>query len=207
VTSVDLSSAVDANQDNFPQSDRHRIFQADVMQLPFAPAQYDVVFCLGVIQHTPSPEATIAKLFEQVRPGGWLVIDHYTYGLGYLTKSAALFRLVLRRMSPEQGSKWTNRLVATFFPLHRAVRNHRLAGLLLSRISPISCYYGKLPLTDRSQLEWSLLDTHDGLTDWYKHFRTRKAIKRVLDNLGTVDTWCEYGGNGVEARGRKSASR
>ena len=37
VTSIDLSDAVDANQENFPQCETHRIAQADVLQLPFAP--------------------------------------------------------------------------------------------------------------------------------------------------------------------------
>jgi 2-polyprenyl-3-methyl-5-hydroxy-6-metoxy-1,4-benzoquinol methylase len=62
VTSVDLSSAVEANQENFPQDERHRIIQADVLRLPFPQGQYDTVFCLGVIQHTPRPEETLEKL-------------------------------------------------------------------------------------------------------------------------------------------------
>src|SRR5437016_3317155 len=49
VTSIDLSEAVDANQENFSQNETHRIAQADILQLPFAPQQFDVVFCLGVI--------------------------------------------------------------------------------------------------------------------------------------------------------------
>ncbi|HWC73198.1 MAG TPA: class I SAM-dependent methyltransferase, partial [Gemmatimonadales bacterium] len=47
VTSVDLSNAVEANQENFPQNDRHRVVQADLLRLPFAPRQFDLVFCLG----------------------------------------------------------------------------------------------------------------------------------------------------------------
>jgi len=70
VTSVDLSSAVDANQANCPQSERHRVVQADVVRLPFAPRQFDVVLCLGVVQHTPDPERTIEQLYANVRPGG-----------------------------------------------------------------------------------------------------------------------------------------
>ena len=95
LTSVDLSSAVEANQENFPQDDRHRVVQADVLRLPFAPRQYDMVFCLGVIQHTPNPDQTIAMLFDQVRPGGWLVIDHYTHELSRYTKTVPLVRQVL----------------------------------------------------------------------------------------------------------------
>ena len=203
VTSVDLSTAVDANQENFPQDERHRVLQADVRRLPFDAESYDVVFCLGVIQHTPSPEETMAKLYRHVKPGGWLVVDHYTYTVSQLTKTLPLFRLVLRRMSPARGLRWTERLVRVFLPLHRAVRKHRLAQALLSRVSPVLAYYHVLPLDDDLQRQWALLDTHDALTDWYKHLRTRGQIRRTLERLGGVDIWCEYGGNGVEARCRR----
>ena len=55
VTSVDLSTAAEVNAENFPPRPSHRVAQADVLRLPFAPRQFDVVFCLGVVQHTPSP--------------------------------------------------------------------------------------------------------------------------------------------------------
>src|SRR5262245_14526583 len=79
VVSIDLSDAVEANRDNFPPNELHQIAQADIEHLPFRPETFDVVFCLGVIQHTPNPEYTIACLFEQLKPGGLLVIDHYTF--------------------------------------------------------------------------------------------------------------------------------
>jgi SAM-dependent methyltransferase len=203
VTSVDLSSAVDANQENFPQNERHRIAQADVRQLPFAPQQFDVVFCLGTIQHTPDPEQAIAKLYEQVRPGGWLVIDHYTRSLSTITKLSPLYRQVLRRLSPARGLQWSERLVNVFFPLHRAARHNRIAQAILSRVSPVLAYFHLYPLSDELQREWALLDTHDALTDHYKHYRTQDQIRRTLEDLGVADIWCEYGGNGVEARGRR----
>jgi 2-polyprenyl-3-methyl-5-hydroxy-6-metoxy-1,4-benzoquinol methylase len=203
VTSIDLSSAVEANQENFPQDQHHRILQADLLRLPFAPGQYDVVFCLGVLQHTPNPEEAIKRLYAQVTTAGWLIIDHYSYSLSHFTKSAPLFRRILRRMPPEKGLKWTERLVEIFFPLHRAARKSRIAQALLSRVSPVLSYYHALPLNDDLQRRWSLLDTHDSLTDWYKHFRTKGQIRRVLEGLGGVEIWCQYGGNGVEARCRR----
>jgi SAM-dependent methyltransferase len=48
VTSTDYSAAVEANQENCPQGDRHRVVQADIRSSPFAPGQFDVVLCLGV---------------------------------------------------------------------------------------------------------------------------------------------------------------
>jgi len=55
VMSVDLSVAVDANARNCPISENHRIAKADLTRLPFAPRQFDVVICIGVIQHTRIP--------------------------------------------------------------------------------------------------------------------------------------------------------
>jgi len=200
VTSVDLSEAVDANQENFPQDDRHRVAQADLLRLPFAPRSFDVVFCLGVVQHTPRPEQTIAALYEQVRPGGWLVFDHYSRRLQWWLGTAPLFRVVLKRLPSERGLAATKRLVDLLLPLHR---RGGVTATLARRVSPVQAYYGKLPLTDEAQREWALLDTHDALRDWYKHFRTRDQIERTLRDLGLVDVSCVEGGNGIEARGRR----
>lgn len=99
VTSLDISSAVEANQTNFPQNESHRIVQGDIMHAPFSVGGFDMVICLGVIQHTPNPEATMVKLFEQVRPGGMLVIDHYTTEIRRWTKiTALLLRLGIKRL-------------------------------------------------------------------------------------------------------------
>ena len=203
LTSVDLSAAVEANQENFPQDARHRILQADVRRLPFAPGQFDVVFCLGVIQHTPDPEQTIRRLYEQVKPGGWLVIDHYAPSLSEFTKSAFFFRLLFRSMAPATSLRWIRTLVGTLLPLHRAVRNRLLARVLLTRVSPVLAYYHALPLSDDLQRDWALLDTYDSLTDRYKHFRTKSQLKRHLERVGAEVAFCEYGGNGVEARCRR----
>lgn len=208
VTSTDLSSAVEPNQANFPQSARHRVVQCDINRMPFAPGQFDVVMCLGVIQHTRDPERTIADLYRQVRPGGWLVIDHYRHALSTYTKfTAILLRPVLKRLPPAQGIAATKALTRWFFPLHRAVRRHKPLQMLLSRASPILTYFHALPeLSDEHQYEWAELDTHDSLTDWYKRLRSRRSIRRTLTALGAQDLWVERGGNGIEARGRRPAA-
>ena len=201
VTSVDLSEAVDANADNFPSGPVHRIAQADVEALPFAPRQFDVVFCLGVIQHTPSPERTIGRLYDHVRPGGILVIDHYRYQLRRFTQLAPLFRQVLRRLPPARGLRITEWMVRKLLPLHRRAGN---LAPLVSRISPVASYYRTYPqLPNTVQYEWALLDTHDSLTDWYKRLRTRKQILRTLLELGAEVELCARQGNGIEARARR----
>jgi 2-polyprenyl-3-methyl-5-hydroxy-6-metoxy-1,4-benzoquinol methylase len=205
VTSTDLSSAVEPNKANCLLSDRHRILQCDINQLPFRPEQYDMVVCLGVIQHTMNPERTIEDLYKQVKPGGWLIIDHYTQSVAYYTKlSEWVLRPILKRVSPARGLSVTKALTRGFFPLHRAARNAKPLQMVLSRFSPLLTYYHLFPqLNDQLQYEWAELDTHDSLTDFYKHLRSPRSIRSTLQGLGAQNIWVQKGGNGVEARCQK----
>ncbi len=203
VTSVDLSSAVEVNAENFPVGPSHSVAQADILALPFAPRTFDVVLCIGVIQHTPNPELTISRLYDHVKPGGWLIIDHYTYEVGWYTKTAPLFRMALKRLPTDVSMRVTERLVDGLLPLHKRVARTPLRSIVF-RLSPLLTHYATYPeLDDELQRQWALLDTHDSLTDYYKWFRTRHQIRQTLERMGVVDVWCEYGGNGVEARGRR----
>jgi hypothetical protein len=51
--------------------------------------------------------------------------------------------------------------------------------------------------------EWALLDTHDGTTDFYKHRRTVREIKKIIEKIGATNIVVSPGGNGVEAFCRK----
>jgi len=208
VTSVDLSTAVEANADNFPLGPAHRIAQADILHLPFQPRQFDVVLCLGVIQHTPQPERTIQALYEHVKPGGTLAIDHYTFTFSRITSPKPLLRACLKRVSPLTATKVIQRLGNVFLPLHRRARNHYPAWFLLSRISPMTTYYRMYPdLPENLQRDWALLDTHDSLTDWFKRLRSPRQIRATLESLGLREIWCASGGNGVEARGKRPSAQ
>jgi 2-polyprenyl-3-methyl-5-hydroxy-6-metoxy-1,4-benzoquinol methylase len=206
VTSIDLSAAVESNAVTFPPSACHRIAQADILSLPFREQSFDLVLCLGVVQHTPNPERTIAALYDQVAPGGTLVIDHHTFSIGWYTKTAPLFRQWLKRLHPVAAFAVTDRLVNALLPLHKRVARIPILRSVVARISPVLSYYVAYPqLSDALHREWALLDTHDVLTDHYKHFRTARSIRRTMERLGMQSVWCELGGNGVEARGRRPA--
>jgi hypothetical protein len=100
----------------------------------------------------------------------------------------------------------TTALTKLFFPLHKAVRRVRPAQMLLSRVSPVLTYFRAFPeLNDRLQYEWAELDTHDSLTDWYKHLRTPREIEKALRALGSQEICVALGGNGIEARCRRPA--
>jgi hypothetical protein len=51
--------------------------------------------------------------------------------------------------------------------------------------------------------EWAILDTHDTLTDVYKHLRSAEDIADHLQRCGMVGIQTANAGNGVEARAWK----
>lgn len=204
LVSSDMSSAVEVNIENFPLSENHTVIQADINDMPYEDETFDVVVCLGVIQHTPDPEQTIKSLYQLVKKRGSLVIDHYTFTRSSLFRLAPLYRMNLRKKSAEITIPATRKLVQKYLPLHKKFAGNKIMNVLLNRISPVITYYDAFPqLNDQQQEEWALLDTHDSLTDWNKHFRNKKQIIDTLQQLGATEIWCEYGGNGVEANCKK----
>jgi SAM-dependent methyltransferase len=209
--SFDISAAVEANADNNGAS-QFTLVQADIRHIPFAKQSYDVVMCLGVIQHTPDSEQAIAKLWEMVKPGGLLVIDHYAWNRWRLPPpmgdAGQFYRQVLLRMPAEKRWPAVRKIVDFWFPLYWRFRDNPVMRRVLPRLGGINFYYPDLPLKTReAHYEWSLLDTHDAMTDYYKRFRTVGSIRQTLEQLGAeqINAWA--GGNGVEAFCRKPAAQ
>jgi 2-polyprenyl-3-methyl-5-hydroxy-6-metoxy-1,4-benzoquinol methylase len=211
VVAADLSAAVDANYENCGTAEEYFVCQADIRRLPVAPRSFDVVLCLGVVQHTPQPEETIEALATYVAAGGLLVIDHYSRDYP-ATMPRRVLRDLLLRMPPERARRVALGTARALLPVHRALWQRRRGfGRLrryLGRVSPVVDYYEAYPeLGTKLLSEWAVLDTHDTLTDRYKHLRGPDEIRETLMRLGLADIEVNVGGNGVEARARATTGR
>lgn len=209
VFAADLSTAVEANYQNCKEYPDYFVCQGDILDLPVLPEQFDIVVCIGVIQHTPDPEASMAVLCTYVKPGGLLVIDHYTYGYPITSLRRALRSFLLKK-SKTFSMRFCQALTAILWPIHKILwKMKAIAGIesLRSRFirySPIVDYYQSYPqLNTKLLYEWAVLDTHDTLTDCHKHLRRAEEIKYHLESCEMVEVEAVYAGNGVEARARK----
>jgi SAM-dependent methyltransferase len=216
VFACDLSRAVESNHANFRGRAAYFVCQADLMTLPIAPASFDVVVALGVLQHTPRPEAAVPALVGALRPGGLLVLDHYArpHGAGRAWRIAAalsprsVLRHLLLALPPRLAQAAAGGLTRALLPLHRRMwrRGPVVDRLRLAfrRVSPVVDHYDRLPELSPDQLaEWAALDTHDALTDRHKHLRTGDEVRASLAAAGLVEIEVAYAGNGVEARALK----
>ncbi len=217
VFAADISSAVDANRENCAAATGYFVCQADIVHLPLPSEQFDIVACIGVIQHTPDPEATMVALCSHLKPGGRLFIDHYPPNYP-MTLSRRLLRRFLLTRSSVYSLRFCTNLVGWLWPLHRLMwRIFRASPLgrlpllpkvrsLFLRLSPLVDYHDAYPQLGAELLRtWALLDTHDTLTDVYKHLRSREQIETHLSRCGMETIETALAGNGIEARARKPA--
>ncbi len=52
-----------------------RLVEADVREMPFEDASFDLVFDFGTFFHTPGPEAMLAEIARVLAPGGTLICE------------------------------------------------------------------------------------------------------------------------------------
>lgn len=210
VHAFDLSDAVEANYENCSHFNFFFIYQADICNLPFYTQQFDIVVCVGVIQHTPSPEDTIKNLCLNLKSGGILIIDHYTHGYP-IGRTRRILRSFLLKRSRTFSMRFVSCITNILWPIHRITWKFRTKWVFkkfryyLLKLSPLIDYQDSYPQLSKNLLyQWCLLDTHDTLTDYYKHLRSAEEIKQALINCGMTDIKVIYAGNGVEASAIKN---
>jgi ubiquinone/menaquinone biosynthesis C-methylase UbiE len=190
--SVDYSNAVEANyKNNGHHQNRLQLFQASVYEMPFAKAQFDKVFCFGVIQHTPDVQKTVQSLIEMAKPGAEVVVDFYCVN-GWWTKVQAkyIFRPITKKWNNE---KLLNKIeknidwminTTTFF-------NKIGIGRFINRFIPICDIKGTMPknLSKKELREWCILDTFDMFSPQYDQPQKITTVKKWFQQNGMEQVW------------------
>lgn len=77
VIGVDRSRSVAAARTNTADLSSAVILQGDILSLPFPPASFDHVFCIGVLHHLPDPREGFLALARLLKPGAKISIWVY----------------------------------------------------------------------------------------------------------------------------------
>ncbi|NNL66617.1 MAG: methyltransferase domain-containing protein [Myxococcales bacterium] len=202
--SFDLSNAVDKNREIHRTARNHHLAQASIAEAPFVPQSFDLVFCFGVIQHTPDPEGFFRSLIPFVKPGGLLCIDVYAAHPKQTSHWKYLVRPFTRHMDHETLLHGIERAAEVLVPISRQVRRIPVLGKPLSRFVPIFVhdgFMGKVPRED--EVRHAVLETFDALSPAYDKPRSRRTLRRWFEKAGFehIETFCEM--NALNsARGR-----
>jgi SAM-dependent methyltransferase len=184
VIALDYSSAVEACWANNRDKGNLEVVQGDIYSLPFDPASFDFVYCLGVLQHTPDVEAAFEELPKQIRAGGRLAVDIYPKLWRNALSSKDWVRPLTKRMNPERLFRLVERdIVPTLLPISRLVGRLPF-GRQLRRLIPVSNYEGIFPLSREQLQEWAVLDTYDMLAPRYDQPQTAETLHQWFADAG-----------------------
>lgn len=164
VVAVDLSDAIFVNVAN--GAENLVLAKANLLDMPALAKKFDVVFCRGVIQHTPDPAGAIASLHQWVSADGVVVFDVYARGrLGPLEAKYIWRKVIPGLMSYESFERFLDRHAASLLRLRWKLKP-MLPGKtkrLLDYVLPVWDYRNVLPLDDDALIEWGKLDTLDAM--------------------------------------------
>ncbi len=203
LVTFDYSTAIDQNRENNGRFPNVTFAQGDLLAPPVAPASFDRVFCLGVLQHLPSPDDGFASLAKVVKPGGSLVVDCYQRTPIALLHWKYVLRPITRRMPRDRLYAIIERGVPPLLPAWKGLR--RIGGRYATRLLPIVSY-SQLGIPDDLNRAWSILDTFDMYAPRYDNPRSLATVERWYRRHGFVDVEVAYGPNGIIGRGRKASA-
>jgi len=178
VFGVDLSLAVEAAAANLRAWPNANVFQADLFRLPFPDAAFDLVYGIGVLDHTPDTRAATLALPRLLRPGGtlaiWVYSRHLADRLPHLLSVA--YRQVTRRLPPD-------RLLALCQILAPLGRLHRIP--VLGHLT-----YCLLPVSKHPDPECRILDTFDWYAPQFKWRHTYGEVTAWFREAGLEEIRC-----------------
>ena len=82
VTGIDLTeTAIEITKNRFKQKNLKGIFKTDDAEnLSFSDNMFDIVYCFGILHHTPNTKKSINEIRRVLKPGGKAIIMLYAKG-------------------------------------------------------------------------------------------------------------------------------
>lgn len=201
VTTFDYSTAVDANRANQCVSAQLHFFQGNIFRIPLTEGSFDKVLCLGVLQHTPDPEAAFRSLVRYVKPGGQLIVDSYRRSIPALLQWKYILRPITRRMRKETLYQVVATTTPKLVPVARMLR--RVGGRVGARLVPI-VEYSHLGLAPEINKDWAILDTFDMYSPAHDHPQSITTVRKWFEGAGFSRVHVRHGFNGVVGSGDRT---
>lgn len=210
VIGIDMSEAVEMAAEKTTDLANVHIVQADVFNLPIRSWQFDFIFSIGVLHHTPDTKAALSKLIPLLNETGSIAIWLYPRWPAVFEIYNRLLRAVTTRMNLDTLHRFAVALEPLGLLKWRLLtsdhRWQRLLGQLL-RAATIGVSYHP----DR---EIRICDTFDWFAPVYQWHHTDAEVESwlrefALDDIINLSHGQEHYqfnyGNGVNFRARRGA--
>jgi SAM-dependent methyltransferase len=180
IVGIDISSAIDAAQENLVDRENVHFVQASIYELPFGEGTFDLCYCIGVIQHTPDPEKSLRQLARIIKPGGKLAVTIYPRKPWTKLYSKYWLRPFTKRMRKETLLRLIERVMPVAFPVTDVLFRIPILGRVFMFVIPVANYVNEKQLDRSQRYSWAILDTFDMLSPFYDQPMTEAEAQSVL---------------------------
>jgi 2-polyprenyl-3-methyl-5-hydroxy-6-metoxy-1,4-benzoquinol methylase/uncharacterized protein YbaR (Trm112 family) len=203
VVGVDISNAVDAARASLKGCRNLHFMQASIYDLPFRRGVFDGCYCIGVIQHTPDPQAALRALPRVLRAGGRIAVTIYERKPWTLLNMKYLVRPITKRMDKQRLLALIKGAMPVLFPVTTLMFRLPIFGPLFNFAIPVANYTNERALTTGQRYDWAILDTFDMLSPQYDQPQTFEEVEAALSSAGIVELQ-RLANQGLDVAGIKS---
>lgn len=175
VVGIDMSAAVDAAYENLKGRGNIHIIQADIFHLPLRRGNFDRIYSIGVLHHTPDTRLAFGELIPLLAEGGEISI--WVYGKSIRNPIALCLSDLYRMITTKMPRDKLLNLAKCAKPLGKIYRVPGL-GTALNTLLPIS------PHPDP---EWRWLDTFDWYSPRYQFRHTSGEVRTWFEEAALED--------------------
>ena len=178
--SIDLSSAIYYNVSL--QNENIIFIKSDFNKLKPS-KKFDIVFCRGVLQHTPFPMNSLKNIHSFVKKDGYVFFDIYKMPkIGYLHPKYFFWRpLIKNYIKYENFERFLKKNIYFLLLIKRLIKKIFLNSNFISDcFIPIWDYKGVYNLSDKELEQWAIMDTLDGIYAKYDYPQNYNKIKKFL---------------------------
>jgi SAM-dependent methyltransferase/uncharacterized protein YbaR (Trm112 family) len=186
VVGMDISNAIEAAAVTMKGRKNVHLVQASIYELPFRAGAFDACYCIGVIQHTPDPDAALRSLPRVLTPGGRLAVTIYERKPWTLLNSKYLVRPLTKRLGKRTLLAAIRILMPVLFVATEVLFRLPYLGRVLAFVIPVANYVHMPDLSAKQRYEWAVLDTFDMLSPRYDQPMTQDEAERPLAAAGIV---------------------
>lgn len=174
------------------------VIQADIYNLPFPPETFDIIWCNGVLHHTPDPKEAFNQLAKYVKPNGLLYVWVYDSFFSPYKFIKNIFRMIgFDRIPHNYLFKLCQILTLISCIIHPIYRVITIPLLLFLKNSKRFTN----TLRKRSNAEF-LMTWFDALSPKYESRHTKKEVTEWFKGNGFIDL--KYYDYQIGICGRKS---
>ena len=196
VIGLDYSSAAYVAAKNLKSYSNFQAIRGDIYNLPFKKNCFDLVYCLGVLQHTPDVERAFKSLPPIIKNNGLLVVDYYWKRFQTVFGWKYIIRLITAKLNEKTVFKILKIIHPIFYPISEFLSKIPLIGKAITRLLPVVNYCNDYKQLDKKILrEWSFLDTYDNWAPKYDKPQTVKTITKWANEVGLKNIQHEHVGH------------